>query len=133
MCEDNYMKKLYRSDLSRAKNLGSAGSGAHHWWHQRFTAILLTLLAGWVFCFSWEISHSELTGMVEAFKKPYHIVVMALFVLVGLYHSVLGMQVIIEDYVHCRAMRLILLLTTQIFSIVTALTFIVAVLYVMTL
>ena len=127
------MKNKYRSDLSKAKNLGSAGSGSGHWWHQRFTAILLALLTGWVFCFSWEISHSELSGIIEVFKKPYHIVMVTLFVLAGFYHAAIGMQVVIEDYVHCRAIRLSLLLITQIFSIVTAVSFILAVLYVMTL
>ncbi len=127
------MKNKYRSDLSKVKKLGSAGSGSGHWWHQRFTAILLALLTGWVFCFSWQISGSELGGIIEVFKKPYHIVIVTLFVVIGFYHAVLGMQVIIEDYVHCRAMRLMLLLTTQIFSIVTVLAFIIAVLYVMTL
>lgn len=127
------MKNKYRSDLSKAKNLGSAGSGVSHWWHQRFTAILLTLITGWVFCFSWEIAASELSGIIEVFKKPYHIVMLALFVVIGFYHAALGMQVVIEDYVHCRAVRLVMLLATQIFSIVTALAFIVAVLYVMTL
>jgi len=127
------MKNKYRSDLSKVKKLGSAGSGSGHWWHQRFTAILLTLLTGWVFCFSWQISGSELGEIIEILKKPYHIVVITLFVVIGFYHAALGMQVIIEDYIHHRAMRLILLLTTQIFSIVTAFSFIIAVLYVMTL
>ena len=127
------MKNKYRSDLSKAKNLGSAGSGSKHWWHQRFTAILLTLFTGWVFCFAFEISHSEQYEIIEFFKRPYHVVILCLFVLVGFYHAALGMQAVIEDYVHCRAVRLVLLLTTQIFSIVTALAFILAVLYVMTL
>ena len=127
------MKNKYRSDLSKAKNLGSAGSGSGHWWHQRFTATLLALLTGWVFYFSWENSHSELSGIIEVFKKPYHIVMVTLFVLTGFYHAAIGMQVVIEDYVHYRATRLTLLLITQIFSITTALAFILAVLYVMTL
>lgn len=127
------MKNKYRSDLSKAKNLGSAGAGSGHWWHQRFTAIILTILTGWVFCFFWEISHSELSGIIEVFRKPYHVLMLILFVLAGFYHAALGMQVVIEDYVHCRAARLILLLTTQIFSIVTAFAFVLAVLYVMTL
>jgi succinate dehydrogenase / fumarate reductase, membrane anchor subunit len=127
------MKNKFRSDLYKAKNLGSAGSGSGHWWHQRFTAILLTLLTVWVFCFSWQLSGAELGGVIEVFKNPIHIVLVSLFVIIGFYHAVLGMQIVIEDYIHCRAMRLFLLLSTQIFSIVTVFAFIVAVLYVMTL
>ena len=127
------MKNKFRSDLSIAKNLGSAGSGAHHWWHQRFTAILLTFAALWVFCFSWELSGEELSGMLEVVKKPYHVIMLSLFVVAGFYHAALGMQVVIEDYVHCRMARLCMLLLIQIFSIVTVIAFLVAVLYVMTL
>jgi succinate dehydrogenase / fumarate reductase membrane anchor subunit len=127
------MKNKFRSDLYKAKNLGSAGSGSGHWWHQRFTAILLTLMTGWVFCFSWQLSGAELGEIIEVFKNPVHIVMVALFAIIGFYHAALGMQIVIEDYIHCRAMRLILLLSTQIFSIVTVFAFIVAVLYVMTL
>lgn len=127
------MKNKYRSDLSKAKNLGSAGSGSGHWWHQRFTAILLTLITTWLFCFSWEVSNASQSEIIEVFKKPYHIIMLTLFVMAGFYHAALGMQVVIEDYIHCRAVRLALLLMVQIFSIVTALAFILAVLYVMTL
>ena len=127
------MKNKYRSDLSKAKNLGSAGSGSGHWWHQRLTAILLTLITAWLFCFSWEISNSTQSEIIEVFKKPYHVLMLTLFVMAGFYHAALGMQVVIEDYVHCRAVRLSLILMVQIFSIVTALAFILAVLYVMTL
>jgi len=127
------MKNKYRSGLSKAKNLGSAGSGSGHWWHQRFTAILLTLISVWLFYFSWEISNTTQSEIIEVFKKPYHVLMFTLFVMAGFYHAVLGMQVVIEDYVHCRAARLTLLLIVQIFSIVTALAFILAVIYVMTL
>jgi len=127
------MKNKFRSDLSIAKNLGSAGSGTHHWWHQRFTAILLAFATFWVFCFSWALSGEELSGMLEVVQKPYHVIMLSLFVVAGFYHAVLGMQTIIEDYVHCRIVRLCMLLSVQIFSIVTVIAFLVAVLYVMTL
>lgn len=127
------MKNKYRSDLSKAKNLGSAGSGSGHWWHQRLTAILLTLITVWLFYFFWDISNSTPSEIIEVFNKPYHVLMLTLFIMAGFYHAALGMQVVIEDYVHCRAVRLSLILMVQIFSIVTALAFILAVLYVMTL
>ncbi len=127
------MKKIFRSDLSVAKNLGSAGSGAKHWWHQRFTAVFLAIMTFWVICFSWQLSGKELSGLVEVVKHPYNIVMLSLFTLMGFYHSVLGMQVVIEDYVSCRIVKLVMLLLMQIFSIVTVVSFLVAVLYVMTL
>jgi succinate dehydrogenase / fumarate reductase membrane anchor subunit len=127
------MKNKYSSNLYIAKNLGSAGSGSAHWWHQRFTAVLIALSTWWLFHFSWDLSGSELSEIIEIIKKPYNITMLSLFTLAGFYHAVLGMQVIIEDYVHLRLVRLALILTVQIFSIVTAISFIVAVLYVMNL
>lgn len=124
---------LYRSNLSKAKNLGAAGSGVHHWWHQRFTAVILLLITAWVYCFAWDLGNAETSGIIDVFQKPYHVIMLSLFVIFGLYHAALGMQVVIEDYVHCRFMRLALLLTTQVFSIITAFAFIIAILYVMTL
>jgi len=127
------MKNKFRSDLSIAKNLGSAASGSRHWWHQRFTAIILVISTIWLFVFSWELSGLERGGVTEVIKNPYHVIMLSIFTLTGFYHAVLGMQVVIEDYVTCRAYRLVMLLIVQIFSIVTAIAFLVAVLYVMTL
>jgi len=58
---------------------------------------------------------------------------LTLFTAAGFYHVVLGMRVILEDYIHCRAIRLVLVLLVQIFSIVTIISFIMAVLHVMNL
>ncbi len=127
------MKNKFRSDLSIAKNLGSAASGSRHWWHQRFTAIILVFSTIWLFVFSWELSGLERGGMIEVIKNPYNVIMLSIFTLTGFYHAALGIQVVIEDYVTCRAYRLVMLLIVQIFSIVTAIAFLVAVLYVMTL
>ncbi len=127
------MKNKYRSDLAIAKNLGSAGSGSAHWWYQRVTAIILTITTFWLICFSWSLSGLEVSGVIDVVKKPYNIVMLALFTVAGFYHAALGMRVIIEDYIHCRAIRLVSILLVQIFSIVTIISFIIAVLHVMNL
>jgi len=127
------MKNKYRSDLAIAKNLGSAGSGSAHWWHQRVTGGILAIATIWLICFSWNLSGSEVSGIIEVVKKPYNIVMLALFTIAGFYHAALGMRVILEDYIHCRAVRLVLALLVQIFSIVTIISFIIAVLHVMNL
>lgn len=127
------MKNKFRSDLSIAKNLGSAGSGSKHWWHQRFSSLMLVLVTVWLVTFSWDLGRAETSAIVEILKRPYNIIMLGIFVMSGLYHAALGMQVVIEDYVHCRAVRLVTLLLVQVFSIVTAISFLIAVLHVMNL
>ncbi len=127
------MKNKFRSDLSIAKNLGSAGSGSKHWWHQRFSSLMLVLVTVWLVTFSWDLGRAETSAIAEILKRPYNIIMLGIFVMSGLYHAALGMQVVIEDYVHCRAVRLVTLLLVQVFSIVTAISFLIAVLHVMNL
>jgi succinate dehydrogenase / fumarate reductase, membrane anchor subunit len=127
------MKDKFRSELSKAKGLGSASSGSHHWWHQRLTALMLALMAAWLFCFTWSVADQELSGVLNVLQKPYNIIMLSLFILVSFYHASLGMQVVIEDYITCRALRLVLLLCIQLFSILTVISFLVAVLYIMNL
>jgi succinate dehydrogenase / fumarate reductase membrane anchor subunit len=127
------MKNKFRSDLSIAKNLGSAGSGSKHWWHQRFSSLMLVFVTAWLVTFSWDLGRAETSAIVEILKRPYNIIMLGIFVMSGLYHAALGMQVVIEDYVHCRAVRLVTLLLVQVFSIVTAISFLIAVLHVMNL
>ncbi len=127
------MRNKFRSDLSIAKNLGSAASGSKHWWYQRFSALILVLATGWLVTFSWDLGRAETSAIVEILKRPYNIIMLSIFVMSGLYHAALGIQVVIEDYVHCRAVRLVTLLLVQVFSIVTAISFLIAVLHVMNL
>lgn len=127
------MKNKFRSELSKAKGLGSAGSGSHHWWHQRVTALMLALMVAWLFCFTWSVANQEPSGVLNILQKPYNIIMLSLFILVSFYHASLGMQVVIEDYVTCRIVRLALLLCIQLFSILTVISFLVAVLHIIKL
>ena len=130
---DFKMKNKYRSDLSKAKNLGAAGSGSHHWWHQRLTALIIAVMVFWVISFSWQISKSEISVVISCLQKPYNIVMLVIFFVTMMYHAVLGMQVVIEDYINCRSIRLVFLLGTQAFAITTTISFLVAVFYIMIL
>ncbi|HJK86513.1 MAG TPA: succinate dehydrogenase, hydrophobic membrane anchor protein [Candidatus Megaira endosymbiont of Nemacystus decipiens] len=128
------MKNQYRSSLSIAKNLGSAKSGLGHWLKQRFTAIMLALFTIWLIRFAYNLAHSETQlAFIGVLKVPCNIVMLVLFMMTALYHGVLGMNVIIEDYIHCRAMKISALLLLKIFSIVSAAGFIVSLIYVINL
>lgn len=89
-----------RTPLSEAKGLGSAKEGAAHWWLQRLTAIALIPLAIWL-AFAVSMLGDASYGTVRAWlETPYVAVLLILFVVATFYHSQLGLQVIVEDYVH---------------------------------
>lgn len=127
------MKSEYRSDLSKAKNLGAAGSGSHHWWYQRFTAIIISVMIFWVISFFGDIFNSNITTVVSHLQKPFNIVMLLILFFTVMYHAVLGMQVVIEDYISCRVSRFVLVVGIQIFAIITAISFAFAAFYVMIL
>ncbi len=125
------MEDKYRSQISKAKGLGSGHSGLHHWMHQRFTAVLLLFFVGWIIQLIASINAVDLSQAIEIVKKPYNILVIALFVLTVFYHASLGMQIIIEDYTHCRLMRIFFLTLVKVISIITGSSMVVALLYLM--
>ena len=93
----------YRNPLEVARNHGSAGSGVGHWWAQRFSAILLVPLTVWLV---WSLSVLTGAGYAEArewLQGPWNAMMALLLVGATFYHARLGLQVVIEDYVHHRA------------------------------
>ncbi len=105
------MKSL-RSPLSRVTGLGAAGSGVHHWWLQRLTSVALVPLSIW-FAVSllWLPSFDHVT-VVSWMGQSWTAVLLILLVLVGTWHSQLGVQVVIEDYMQDAAKTLMLVLST---------------------
>ena len=99
-----------RSPLSRVLGLGAAKEGVGHWWDQRVSAVALAMLGVW-FLFSLvtlpDLSHATVLAFVGT---PWRATLIALFVAVAAWHSALGVQVVVEDYVHEPAAKLLLLL-----------------------
>jgi succinate dehydrogenase / fumarate reductase membrane anchor subunit len=96
-----------RSPLGRARGLGSAKEGLHHWWAQRLTSLALIPLTVW---FVAGLIHLATGGEpYEAFMgwiaNPCNATLMILFLGVSFHHAQLGMQVVFEDYVSCHAWR----------------------------
>ncbi|MBS0194879.1 MAG: succinate dehydrogenase, hydrophobic membrane anchor protein [Proteobacteria bacterium] len=96
------MDDSMRTPLARARGLGSAKDGVHHWWVQRLTAVALALLTPW---FVWLLL-SMLGAGQDAWRmtlaNPRYALPLLAFVLALFWHAKLGVQVVIEDYVHTR-------------------------------
>lgn len=89
-----------RNPLARAKGLGSAKDGTTHWWHQRLTAIALLLLTPWFVILMVGLIGDDLATVRATLSQPLTAVLMTAFVLSLFWHARLGLQVVIEDYVH---------------------------------
>jgi len=91
------------TSIGRVRGLGAAHSGSHHWLIIRYTAIgslLLTVWFGVSLLLLPNLSHAT---VLEWLSKPVPATAMALFILVNVWHARLGIQVVIEDYVHEHA------------------------------
>ncbi|MCC8371999.1 MAG: succinate dehydrogenase, hydrophobic membrane anchor protein [Rickettsia endosymbiont of Pseudomimeciton antennatum] len=123
------MNNNLRTDLAKAKGVGSAESGSSHWLHQRITAIILAICSIWLIFFIKCNIGKDLTHFVSILQKPYNIIPLGILVITTFYHSMLGMQVIIEDYISCIKLRIGLIIFLQIFCIITIGCLVVALFY----
>lgn len=99
----------YRNPLQRARGLGSSKSGTGHFWWQRVTAVLLALLVPWLVGLLVSFVGADVASVQHALARPWNAILMSVFVVALFWHAKLGLQVVIEDYVHTRAVELALL------------------------
>jgi succinate dehydrogenase membrane anchor subunit len=106
----------YKTDYSRVHGLGSAHEGAHHFWVQRITAItLIPLTVFFVFPFASALG-SGYEAVRATYQNGWHAFIAISLIIVVLWHLKLGLEVIIDDYVHSKPLRLTLLLANIILN-----------------
>jgi succinate dehydrogenase membrane anchor subunit len=110
-----------RSQLGRARGLGSAKAGVEHWWRQRLTALALVPLLLWFVAALVAHTGADHANVVLWLGSPVTFALMVLLVGAGFWHMALGLQVVIEDYVHGEALKLGLVVLVQFATAVLAL------------
>lgn len=107
-----------RSPLSRARGLGSAKEGVHHFWVQRVSAVALVPLALWFVFSVARFAGNDFAVVQHWVSDPSVAVTLILFLAVTLYHSALGIQVVIEDYIHRG--RIVALMLSKFLHVIVA-------------
>ena len=98
-----------RTPFARVTGLGSAKDGTGHWWLQRLTALALVPLVIWFVASVVSLAGAEQPAVKAWLANPLAALLMVLFLGTGFYHLKLGLQVVIEDYVHGHGLKVALL------------------------
>jgi len=102
---------MMRSRLGRVKGLGSAHHGVGHWWQLRVTSVALIPLSMWfVISLVTALLSPNVIHVAEWFSSPLNSIFMILLLAVNFFHTKLGAQVVIEDYIKCRVSKYAMLL-----------------------
>lgn len=92
-----------RTPLARAIGLGSAHNGVQHWWMQRLSAVALVPLTLWFIAAIIAHTGADYPIFIAWMRNPISSILMVLLLIAVFYHAALGLQVIVEDYVHSGA------------------------------
>jgi succinate dehydrogenase / fumarate reductase membrane anchor subunit len=110
--------KSMRTVLGRVRGLGSAKEGVHHWWMQRLTAVALVPLILWFVASLAGLAGAGHAETVEWLGSPLVAIAMILMVIATLYHAALGVQIVIEDYVHHEGSKFCWLIAVKLIFLV---------------
>ena len=117
-----------RTPLARVRNLGSSHSGTSDFWRQRLTAVATVLLIVPVIVVVMMLLGRNHAGAAQILGSAPIAIIMLLFVIASAWHMKIGMQVVIEDYVHAEKLKLVAIMANNFFSIAVALASIYAIL-----
>lgn len=117
-----------RDPLKVARGRGSSHTGVHHWWLQRITAIALVPLSIWFLFLIGSLMHATYPEVLAGIGQPVNAIFLIILSVAMFWHGALGLQVIIEDYVHTRWLELTLQILLRFGAILGAVACVLAVL-----
>ena len=126
--ESSSPPKTMRTPLSRVRYLGASHSGTSDFWRQRITGVAMTLLIVPVIVVVMLLHGSNQAGAAQTLGSLPIAIIMLLFIIASAWHMKIGMQVVIEDYVHGEKMKLASIMANNFFSVAVALASIYAIL-----
>lgn len=111
----------YRTPLARARGLGSARAGTDHFWKQRLTAVANVFLVSFAIFLIVRLAGADYLTVKGTLARPQNAIPLLLLILSGVIHMRLGMQTIIEDYVHSDGYKVAALLLNTFFAVLVGL------------
>ena len=109
-----------RTPLAKVRGLGSAKEGTDHFWKQRVTGVANLILVCWMFVVLAKIAGADYQTVKSTLARPQNAIAIALLMMSASMHMRLGMQVIIEDYVHGEGRKILLLMLNTFFVVAVA-------------
>jgi succinate dehydrogenase / fumarate reductase membrane anchor subunit len=125
---DGEAVKSMRTPLGRVRNLGASHSGTTDFWRQRVTAVAMVLLILPVIGVVMMMLGSNHAGAAQTLGSPLIAIILLLFIVASTWHMKIGMQVVIEDYLHGEKLKLVAIIANNFFSFAVALASIYAIL-----
>jgi succinate dehydrogenase membrane anchor subunit len=125
---DSPVAKSMRTPLARVRNLGSSHSGTGDFWRQRVTAVAMVLLIVPAIVVVMMLLGRNQAGAAQILGSLPIAIIMLLFIIASCWHMKIGMQVVIEDYVHSETLKIAAVMANNFFSFAVALASIYAIL-----
>jgi succinate dehydrogenase / fumarate reductase membrane anchor subunit len=126
--QDTHPVRSMRTPLARVRNLGSSRSGTRDFWYQRLTAVAMTLLIIPVLVIVMMLLGRNQAGAAQILGSLPIAVILLLFIVASTWHMKIGMQVVIEDYLHSEKLKLAAIMANNFFAFAVALAAIYAIL-----
>jgi succinate dehydrogenase / fumarate reductase membrane anchor subunit len=105
--------RVMRTQLGRVRGLGAAHGGTHHWWAQRLTALALLPLSLWFVLSVLRLGGLPRSAVAHFASHPVNAALLAGLVIATFHHAQLGLQVVVDDYIHHERTRMATLLAIR--------------------